>query len=342
MTFSRILLVILALFVFLNFGEGVTAQNKSPFGVSAPQETTPVGGNFLREKLSWIYQKQAAFYKELTGIVKRAKDDGGAVWALVGLSFLYGVFHAAGPGHGKVVISSYVLANEQSARRGMTISFLAAFLQGLVAVALIGFAVFLLDLTSLAIAEATAWFERISYALIAGLGIYLLWQKGVRPYLRRAPVPAHVLHAHAHAHVHAHGTDCGHNHHHHGDHDAACGCGGHAADPATLKTPLTLRSAWAAILSVGLRPCSGALIVLVFAAAQGLFMVGVASAFAMALGTAITVAVLATVAIGAKGLATAYLSVDGRAGWVFKGVELLGASLVFLLGVTLLAASLQG
>jgi ABC-type nickel/cobalt efflux system permease component RcnA len=108
-----------------------------------------------------------------------------------------------------------------------------------------------------------------------------------------------------------------------------------------MKEPLSFKSAWAAIVSVGVRPCSGALIVLVFASAQGLFWIGVASTFAMALGTAITVTCLATIALGAKGLATRYLSATGSSGLVFKSVEVLGASLVFFFGITLLAASLQ-
>ena len=371
--FYNFTLVCLTLFLFFSLNEGGVAQQKSPFGVTAPQAPTPVGGGFLRENLSWIYAQQAAFYKSLTGIVKEAKEDGSAVWLLMGLSFLYGIFHAAGPGHGKVVISSYVLANEQSAKRGMIISFLAAFLQGVVAVVLIGAAVFVFNLTSFAVTEATHWFERASYALIALLGVYLLWQKGVQPFLKSRTVlvtnagpivhdagchhhEAHAHHHHDHSHSHDHhGHDHynhghNHNHHHehhdhdhghHHDHDHECGCGGHAVDPSTMQEPLSLRSAWAAIVSVGLRPCSGALIVLVFASAQGLFLVGVASTFAMALGTAITVTTLATIALWAKGLATRYLTISGSSGWMFKSVELLGASLVFLLGITLLAASFQ-
>lgn len=354
--FYNIILACLTLFLFLSLNEGGIAQQKSPFGVTAPQAPVPIGGGFLRENLSWIYEKQAAFYKSLTGIVKEAKEDGSAVWLLMGMSFLYGIFHAAGPGHGKVVISSYVLANEQSAKRGMIISFLAAFMQGVVAVVLIGAAVFVFNLTSFAVTEATHWFERASYALIALLGVYLLWQKGVQPFLKSKTVlvtnvgpivhesdchhhETHVHHHHDHSHSHDHGHH-GHDHHH--DHDHDCSCGGHAVDPSTMQDPLSLRSAWAAIVSVGLRPCSGALIVLVFASAQGLFLVGVASTFAMALGTAITVTTLATIALWAKGLATRYLTISGSSSWMFKSVELLGASLVFLLGATLLAASFQG
>lgn len=128
---------------------------------------------------------------------------------------------------------------------------------------------------------------------------------------------------------------------HHGHHGHACGCGGHAVDPGKVKKPLSLKSAWAAIASVGDPPCSGALIVLVCASAQGLFWAGVVPMFAMALCAAITVTSLATIALGARGLATRYLSVAGFSGLVFKSVEVLGASLVFFLGNTLEAASLQ-
>lgn len=363
LTLTCLTLGCVLLLVLLSFDVGGEAPPSSPFGVSAPAAPLPVGGEFLRDKLSWIYQQQAAFYKSLTSAVKDAKTNGSAVWFLVGLSFLYGIFHAAGPGHGKIVISSYVLANEQSAKRGMIISFIAAFMQGMVAVFFIGAAVFLFSFTSFEVTAATRWFEIASYLLIALLGVYLLWQKGARPFLRagaaaavseqplavagdrRVVITQHHQHIHHHVNPQHQPNDLEHGHAHHShdhDHDHDCNCGGHAVDPHTMTDPLSLRSAWAAIASVGLRPCSGALIVLVFAAAQGLLWVGVVSTFAMALGTAITVTTLATIALGAKGLAAKYLSATGASGVVFKSIEVCGASLVFLLGITLLAASLQG
>ncbi|MBA4782984.1 MAG: nickel/cobalt transporter [Rhizobiales bacterium] len=356
----RILMLILAALFCFCLSEPAQAEKQSPFGLGAPQETSPVGEGFLRERLVWVYSQQAAFYKQLTGFVKRAKTDGSAVWTLIGLSFLYGVLHAAGPGHGKVVISSYMLANEASARRGVSISFLSAFMQGLVAILLIGAAVFVFNLTSVRISLATRWFEIISYGLIAALGLYLVWQKGIEPaltaYRQKRTIRARDQKLHQHGAHHAHHDHAQHghgNHHHHAhnhshdhahdhDHDAHCGCGGHAADPAALTKPLTLRSAWAAIAAVGFRPCSGALIVLLFAASQGLFLVGVVSTFAMALGTAITVTILATLAITAKSMASAYLDRGGEARWVFKAIELGGASFVLLLGLTLLSAALFG
>ena len=103
-----------------------------------------------------------------------------------------------------------------------------------------------------------------------------------------------------------------------------------------------LRDAWSAVIAVGLRPCSGALLVMTFALLNGLVLGGILSVFAMALGTALTVSALASLAVGAKGLALR-LSGPGshRAGMVASGIEIGAAVLVILLGALLLAASLQ-
>ena len=68
------------------------------------------------------------------------KTDYTAVAGLFGISFLYGVFHAAGPGHGKAVISSYLFANNETWRRGVVLSCASAMLQALVAILLVGIA----------------------------------------------------------------------------------------------------------------------------------------------------------------------------------------------------------
>ena len=100
-----------------------------PLGVSRPQAlAAPVGG-----VLGWIFAKQAEFYRQFSSLIRAAKADGTAAWSLFALSFLYGVFHAAGPGHGKAVISSYMVANEETWTRGVVLSFASALLQALVA-----------------------------------------------------------------------------------------------------------------------------------------------------------------------------------------------------------------
>jgi len=99
--------------------------------------------------------------------------------------------------------------------------------------------------------------------------------------------------------------------------------------------------AWSTIMAVGIRPCSGAIIVLVFALSQGLFLAGVAATFAMALGTGLTVAAIATLAVSARGVAVRIAGVDSPAtARLVKGAEIAAAALVLLLGLALLGGSL--
>ena len=93
-----------------------------------------------------------------------------------------------------------------------------------------------------------------------------------------------------------------------------------------------------AVIAVGLRPCSGAIIVLVFALAQGLFWIGVASTFAMGLGTAITVALIATLAVAARGLAGRFAKGRPGAGMILlRALETAAALVIVLFGAALLA-----
>jgi nickel/cobalt exporter len=92
--------------------------------------------------------KQSEFYREMSATIRAAKSDGSAVWTLLAISFAYGIFHAAGPGHGKAVISSYLVANQETARRGIVLSFASALMQALVAVAIVGICAWLLNATA--------------------------------------------------------------------------------------------------------------------------------------------------------------------------------------------------
>lgn len=309
----------------------------APFGVPRPQApVAPQDG-----VVGWILAKQAEFYRALSGAIRAAKADGSAVWGLFGISFLYGVFHAAGPGHGKAVISSYVVANEETWRRGLVLSFASAFLQALVAVALVGVAAVLLGATARTMSDAVRYIEIVSYALITLLGARLLWVKGratvaALSALRLQGQPAHAG-AHIHHHSHAHGHDRAHEHHrHHHAHDDHCGHS-HGPDPKDLAGPGGWKRGLAAIVAVGLRPCSGAILVLVFALAQGIFWAGVGATFIMGLGTAITVAAIAVLAVGAQGFARKLASTQAGAGMLaMRGIEVVAALFVMLFGIALL------
>lgn len=329
--------------------DGALAQG-TPFGV--PRPPSPPPAQPVDGVAGWLLAKQSEFYRGMSGLIRAAKSDGSAVWSLLGLSFMYGVFHAAGPGHGKAVISSYLIANEETWRRGVILSFASALLQAVVAVALVGVAAVLLNATAKAMSDAVRWIEIVSYALIALLGARLTWVKGrafVAALRGKADdhahpaghAPAHHSHAHDHGHSHGHHD---HGHHHHApapqpEHVRDEHCGHmHGPEPQELAGPGGWQRGLSAIFAVGLRPCSGAILVLVFALAQGLFWAGIASTFVMGLGTAITVAAIATFAVGAKVLAKRVASHgEGKGALVLRGVEVAAAVLVLAFGAALLA-----
>ncbi len=329
---------VLAVFLLMIGGLSVAAaQGAHPFGV--PESGSGVAGpGWLSSFFGSVSVWQSHFYRQLTGAVRAWQADGGAAWALIGLSFAYGVFHALGPGHGKAVISSYVLANRQTARNGALLALASSLIQALVAIVMVAVLALVFNATAATMNEATRWLELASYALVTLLGVWLVWVKAVRPLVRRAGARGHVQqHGHHHEHHHDHNH---HNHHHHDhDHDHDCGCGhAHVPAPEQVAGPLNWRRAWSAIFAVGLRPCSGALIVLVFALSQNFFLAGVASALAMGLGTGLTVATLACLAVAAGGAATrlgSRLSGAGAARLRYA-IEALAAMAVLLLGVMLL------
>jgi nickel/cobalt exporter len=310
----------------------IDAALAQPFGMTNAASPSEVGG-----LTGWILAKQAEFYRMFSGLIRASKSDGSAAYTLLGISFLYGIFHAAGPGHGKAVISSYLVANDETWRRGIVLSFASAILQAFTAIALVGIAAVLLGATAKAMGNTVRVIEIVSYGLIILIGLRLLWVKG-RAFLKllRARAHGHHPHGHAHDHGHAHGHTHGHDHHDHGAEASAWGHA-HAPEPRELTGQHWLRHGLSAIVAVGLRPCSGAIIVLVFALAQGLFWIGVASTFLMGLGTAITVAAIATLAVGARGLAGRFAKAKPGAGLILiRGLETAAALVIIVFGAALL------
>lgn len=296
-----------------------------------------------------IAVKQKEFYQSLVGSLRSFRNNPNAFWLLMGLSFAYGIFHAAGPGHGKAIITSYVVANNETLKKGVVLSFASAFAQAVTAIALVGGLAVVFNLTSIAIQDTARWFEIGSYILITALGGWLLWQKAVRPLVSNLVSGAstdalafagaghdHGQHDHLHGHHH-------HSHHHHeiGPDGVCSTCGhAHAPTPDMLQGRITLARAFSIVLAVGLRPCTGALVVLVFALSQGMIAAGILSTLAMAVGTGITVSLLAGLAVGAKDLAIRLFGEGSpMAGRIHRSIEIVGALVVFLLGMTLLIAA---
>lgn len=309
---------------------GPPAQQQAPPAITAPKAAPLTAKGPFGSVLSWVAQTQQKMQRQLATAVKDLKSGNamGAALLLAGLSFVYGIVHAVGPGHGKAIISSYVIANEETVRRGILISFLAAAVQALTAVALVSLLLVALNATGF---QVTAWanqLETVSYGLIALVGLYLLVTELIRLW-RRCQTPD------THEHTHNHGHE--HHHHHHEDGEAC----NHMVEAKDIAGPLSWRKVAAVVLSVGIRPCSGAILVLVFALTQGLFWAGVAATFAMAFGTAITVAVLATLALGSRELALKFGG--GNRSWVdgvWTTCAIGGALVVLMAGSLLFAASL--
>ncbi len=276
---------------------------RSPFGVG-PREAAPAANGLG----AMIAAYQAGFYRELTATLKLLKESAAALPALLGLGFAYGVIHAAGPGHGKAVISAYILADDRSAIwRGFSLSLAAALVQAVVAIALVGIFTLMLKATARSMNEATRWVEIASFAAITLIGLAILWRKaGILIAAWRGDVSA-----------------------------CAPGCTHDAALPAPRRRPF--RETAGVVLAAGIRPCAGAIIVLVFAASQGIIWAGIAATLAMAMGTALTTGALALLAVGMKNVALALAGGRGnKAAIAIRVLECLAAACVAVLGAFLL------
>lgn len=275
---------------------------RSPFGIGFREATPSAGGLGGR-----ILALQASFSRSLQGAVQSLKA-GGAWGPMMLLGFAYGVFHAAGPGHGKAVIAGYIVAGERALTRGFSLSFAAALLQALVAIALVGVGTLVLGATAAGMTRAGTVIETVSFALVALLGLSVTWRKAGRLAGRTDPACA---------------PSCGHV---------------HLNDAAALARLDSWRERAGVVLAAGTRPCAGAVLILVFSASQGLLAAGIAATLAMALGTALTTGTLASVAVFAKAFALRLAGGRGQAGArAVGGLELLAGAFVLVLGLAMLA-----
>jgi nickel/cobalt transporter (NicO) family protein len=320
--------------------------SQRPFAVAGGEGGGGAGGGLT----GWLMAEQSWLTHLIAAKVHALHGQSSAAWGLVGLGLAYGVVHAAGPGHGKAVLASYMLANETSLKRGAVMALMAALLQALIAIALVGAAGFVFSATASQMNRAADWIDLASYCSVAAIGVWLVWRKGgaliaaLNGHVDRnravasAPAyagvawgrPAFSLSAAAYSAappgVAPRAADaCGHM---------------HAPDAAQLNGPFSWRVAAGTVIAAGARPCSGAILVLVFAMAQGLFAAGVAAAFAMAIGTAVTTAALAWVAVFAKSTALRLAAGENSSlALVARGFEFAAALAVLAFGVALLVGA---
>jgi ABC-type nickel/cobalt efflux system permease component RcnA len=280
---------------------------RNPFGMGL-REATPSGSIGV-----WILSVQSDFYASLRDSVRELKENGSAFLPLLLVGFAYGVFHAAGPGHGKGVISAYLVADDKALRKGFLLSLAAALVQALVAIGIVSVVSLALRATASTMNSIALNVELASFIAVALLGAVITWRKagkvlGVMA-LARNPF-ASVQEACDHAHL---------------------------PPPEELSRLTRWRDMAGVAIAAGIRPCAGALIVLVFALSQGLFAAGIAATFAMALGTALTTSAIAALAVFFKTMALKLAGGRGASGAIaIAGLELLAAAFVLVLGVSLL------
>lgn len=264
----------------------------------------------LRSLVAWGFALQRQLNGEMRQHLAAIKDTGSLQPAL-GLmlaAFLYGVFHAIGPGHGKVVIGSWFATHRARVAHGLAACGLSALVQAGSAVAVVGLLAGVLALAPKDVMAQAAWLEAGSYGLIAIMGLTMGWNT-----LRGR-------HSCGHDH-HEHHEGCSHGHHHH---------------------PEPTRTLFGMAAAVGFRPCSGAILVLLFTLANNMFWVGIASTLAMAVGVALTVSGIGLSALGLNRLLDRGAVRSAHADTIRKGLGLAGAAVITMMGVVLLLGSIQG
>ena len=281
----------------------------------------PAGGDLpepLRSLAAWGFALQRQLTCEIRQHLAVMKESGswGPAAAILLASFLYGVFHAVGPGHGKVVIAGWFATRRARIAQGLIASLIAAMVQSASAIAVVAALAGLLTLAPRDVMASAGWLEVASYGMITLVGAVMVW---------RTLAGKGCGHDHGH---HEHGEAC-HGHHHH-DHDHH-----HAADPVAERNAL-----FAVAAAVGFRPCSGAILVLLFTLANGMFMVGMLATFAMGLGVAITVAAIGMGALGLNRLIERGFADSSLGARIRTGLALAGAGLITLMGLVLLAGAL--
>ncbi|HKQ95176.1 MAG TPA: DUF1007 family protein [Aestuariivirgaceae bacterium] len=292
--------------------------------------------SFWTDPAGNIAARQRIFYQRISATLQQMKAGNSlqAALALMLLSFGYGIFHAAGPGHGKTVISSWLLATEEQLKRGILVAFTSSIVQAGSAIAIVTAVLLLASAAGSTARSVAAVAEAASYGLVALLGFYLLFG-GLRQLrsvvMRATAVPgggSHHGHHHGHA-PHVHDDACGHSH---------------------LPTARDVGGGWslARLLSlsvaVGLRPCTGAILALLFAHAIGIYWAGVTATLVMALGTAITVSAIAAMAVFSRRFAMrlAGSGAMNRMNGVLIAIRLAAGALIAFLGATLFIGTLNG
>jgi nickel/cobalt transporter (NicO) family protein len=288
----------------------------------------PRGGasvSFLDNPVQWVSAKQREFYGSMSKSLRQLKSQSAskAAWSLLLVSFFYGIFHAAGPGHGKAVVSTWIVANKSDLRRGLFIAFMSALFQALSAIMIVSTLMMFFSNAAGLARKSAGLLDGASFAMIAAVGVYLMWQAW-----------ANKGHHHDHQHDHGHDHDHGHQHTH--DHGHT-----HTVTPDELRGDVSVLHMLSLALAIGIRPCTGAILVLLLSWTVGLYWAGIASTLAMGVGVFLTIAAIATLAVTAKAWALRLSSADNaKMEKLARALKFMGGLVIAGMGALLFLGSL--
>ncbi|GAB2936288.1 nickel/cobalt efflux system [Hafnia psychrotolerans] len=251
---------------------------------------------------------------------------------LVTSGFIYGLLHAVGPGHGKFVITTYLSTSREKMAISRLISFTGSMMQGVVAIAFVWLLAVIFNFSMGDLSLSRWYVEKASAVFIAFFGLITLarafgftpWRRNTK---RRLPAFSPLINPPKAVFNQVHSAE-------------TCGCGHkHLSMPDDLSGTFASRL-WV-ILSIGIRPCSGAILILVFANAVGMFRWGMAAAMSMALGTALSITIVATLVTHAREKVMKINAKNGLAHWqhgskalmLFAGVLLILFAMVLFFSV---------
>lgn len=263
----------------------------------------------LHQQMTWLLQQVAA-------------RPGPAGISLMLFSLLYGVLHALGPGHGKVVITTFLATHPARLKTSLKLTLLAALLQGIVAIGLVTLMLVILQTSSRTLHLSSFWLEKSSYLLVMALGGGIGW-RALRILWRlrtsRPGLPISTLRPHQHDHT----CRCGHT---------------HVPEAHQIAQAVSWRTQALVVASMGLRPCSGAIMMLLFAKVIGVYLWGVVSALTMASGTALTVSAIGLLVQRSRALALRLSQKRGGGAWLRMLTPLLmlaGSVMLIIAGLLL-------
>lgn len=265
--------------------------------------------------IQWCLAAQITLHRYLVMYLLQLNNHqySGGFWLLIG-AFIYGVLHAVGPGHGKFIVTTYLSANKESLLAARVVPFMGSLMQGVSAILFVFILAIGFNFASGDLSTSRWYVEKISAVLIAGFGGFLIYQA----FLSLRPVTFTGFTRVTPQHLH----------------NEKCGCGHHGV--GRDLTDSNWKTRLGVILAIGARPCSGAIMILLFSNALGIISWGIAAVMTMSFGTALSIMGLSLAVRYARSQTLARFGTGHPvAKWLAPAVKIIGGVLLILFAAVL-------